>query len=291
MTSTRLSPKRKKCANWILITSRLAARRNEKPWPTGDEAVARSAYESMSALGFRGASTAALGLADVAMYRGDYDAARTLLDEGIAADEAAGSQYFVATKYIALAEAELAAGNEAEADEALENGLGASSRPAQTVPAALMYLQMDDVDKAREFASSLSQQLQPTSRAYGQLVEAAVALHDGEHVQAIDTLTSAIERSDLWLVRFYRGRAFLDGGFFAEALDEFRLCESARGEATAVFLDDLPTYRYLATLPYWIGRAQEGMGMAADAQANYSEFVSRRPGGGPLADDARQRMQ
>ena len=104
-------------------------------------------------------------------------------------------------------------------------------------------------------------------------------------------LTSAIDRADLWLVRFYRGRAFLEGGFYAEALDEFTECEKRKGEATAVFLDDLPTYRYMATLPYWLGRAQEGLGMTADAQASYSAFVSYRPESDPLADDARQRMQ
>lgn len=256
----------------------------------GDDEAARAAYESMSGIGFRGASTANLGLADLAIFNGDYDTARTLLRQGIAADEAANSQYFAATKYIALAEAELGAGNDSAAIEALETGLGVSARESQSVPAALMYLELGQADKSQEIAVGLGQQLPPKARAHGLLIDGLIALENGEHVQAIDALSSAIELADLWLARFYRGRAFLEGGFFAEALDDFLACQRRHGEATAVFLDDLPTYRYMATLPYWLGRAQEGLGMTAEARENYTTFVGYRPEGDPLADDARQRL-
>ena len=46
----------------------------------------------------------------------------------------------------------------------------------------------------------------------------------------------------------------------------------------------------MATLPYWLGRAQEGLGMTAEARENYTTFVGYRPEGDPLADDARQRL-
>ena len=93
-----------------------------KAMADGDEVAARGAFENMSGIGFRGASTAALGLADLAIYNGDYDSARAILQQGIAEDEAAGSQYFAATKYIALAELELASGNDTAALESLETG-------------------------------------------------------------------------------------------------------------------------------------------------------------------------
>jgi len=257
----------------------------------GNDDEAQAAYQSMSGIGFRGASTANLGLADLAIYNGDYDTARTLLVQGIAGDEAANSQYFGATKYIALAEAELGAGEHSAATEALVTGLGVSAREAQSVPAALMYLELGQADKSREIAIKLGQQLPPKTRAHALLINGLIALENGEHVRAIDTLSSAIALADLWLARFYRGRAFLEGGFFAEAMDDFLTCQERRGEATAVFLDDLPTYRYMATLPYWLGRAQEGLGMAAEARENYTTFVGFRPEGDPLADDARQRLQ
>jgi tetratricopeptide (TPR) repeat protein len=210
----------------------------------GDDEAARAAYQSMSGIGFRGASTANLGLADLAIYNGDYDTARTLLGQGITVDEAANSQYYAATKYIALAEAEVGAGEHSAAIEALETGLGVSAREAQSVPAALMYLELGQADKSWEIAMKLGQQLPPKSRAHALLIHGLIALENGEHVRAIDTLSSAIALADLWLARFYRGRAFLEGGFFAEAMDDFLTCQGRRGEATAVFLDDLPTYRY-----------------------------------------------
>jgi hypothetical protein len=53
----------------------------------------------------------------------------------------------------------------------------------------------------------------------------------------------------------------------------------------------LPSYRYAAALPYWRGRAQQELGMADDADKNFRAFLSTRSGGGPLADDARQRLR
>ena len=94
----------------------------------------------------------------------------------------------------------------------------------------------------------------------------------------------------MWLLRFYLGKAYLRAGFFAEALDEFTACINRKGEASAIFLDDLPTYRYMAVLPYWLGRAQEELGMPEAARENYAAFIAGRPEGEPLADDARQRL-
>ncbi|MGD8895747.1 MAG: hypothetical protein PVJ73_06910, partial [Acidobacteriota bacterium] len=71
------------------------------------------------------------------------------------------------------------------------------------------------------------------------------------------------------------------------------LCERRRGEASAIFLDDIPTFRYLAPLPYWLGRAQEGMGMRAAAKQSYDRYLTLRPAasGDPLAADAHERRE
>ena len=69
------------------------------------------------------------------------------------------------------------------------------------------------------------------------------------------------------------------------------ICSDRRGEATALFLDDMPTYRYLATLPYWTARAEQGLGMQSASMQGFEQFLTLRPVGGPLADDARQRLQ
>ena len=227
----------------------------------GDAAAALRAYDQMADIGGRGASTANLGRADVALFQGRHDDAKSILLKGIAADEAAGSRYYAATQYMALAESELAAGNIPAALRAVTQGLELSSRDAQTVPAALTYIAAGEFDRAREISAALGAQLQPTSRAYGMLIDGLLLSGQGEQVLAIDKLTAALNLADLWLVRYYRGRAYLDAGFAAEAMDEFTACQDRKGEATAIFLDDLPTYRYMADLPEWLGRAREGLGL------------------------------
>jgi len=41
------------------------------------------------------------------------------------------------------------------------------------------------------------------------------------------------------------GRAYLDAGAFTEASAEFDVCLKRRGEATSIFLDDVPSYHLL----------------------------------------------
>ena len=256
-----------------------------------DIETGKAAYEQMAVASTRGVSTANLGLADAAIYAGSFDEANELLLEGIATDKSGGSQYFLSTKYLALAESLLNEGDKAAAIEAVAAGLEVSSGLSRLAPAALIYLAAGDIDKARAIADQLGEKLQPQNRAYGLLINGLIALDAGDEVQAIDSISAGIEFADLWLLRFHLGRAYLEAGYAAEALDEFIACEERRGEATSVFLDDLPTYRYMATLPYWLGRAQEQLGMQMEAEESYTAFIARRPPGDPLADDARQRLQ
>ena len=65
-----------------------------------------------------------------------------------------------------------------------------------------------------------------------------------------------------------------------------------RGQAAAIFLDDVPTFRYAAPLQYWLARAQEGLGMREPALANYKAYLALRQGASsdPLAADASRRL-
>jgi tetratricopeptide (TPR) repeat protein len=256
----------------------------------GDLSEAELSYRSMAATGARGESQANLGLADIELYRGQYAAAVELLHSGIAADIEAGNQRATATKYIALAEAHTELGDTEASMQAISEALSAGGGLARQVPAALLHLWHGHTDLAAEIGNELSQQLQPQSRAYGNMILGVIDSRAGRHVDALDKLTSAIELSDFWLVRFYLGQAYLAAGSHAEALDEFDICHSRRGEASAIFLDDLPTWRYLATLPYWQGRAQQELGMVSAALLSYGAYLELRPDSDPLADDARQRM-
>ena len=96
----------------------------------------------------------------------------------------------------------------------------------------------------------------------------------------------------MWLGRFALGQAYLEAGAFNEAYSEFEKCEKRKGEAMSIFLNDLPTYRYLDTLYYYLGRAQEGSGSAA-AKESYQKFLdikAKADPGQPLVADARQRL-
>jgi tetratricopeptide (TPR) repeat protein len=256
----------------------------------GDVAAANEAYSNMSAASSRGALTGQLGLADTALFAGDVSQAKELLADGIAQAEAAGSQYYLATNYVALADAQFLGGEIDVAMGTMETALGVSSGLSRQVPAALMYLEVGAVEKARALAEALGQSLQAQSRGYSQMIKGLIELQASNHIEAIELISAGAQQADLWLVRFYLGKAYLEAGYFAEALDEFTACADRKGEASSVFLDDLPTYRYMATVPYWLGRAQEQLGMQEAARENFGVFLERRPEGDPLADDARQRL-
>jgi tetratricopeptide (TPR) repeat protein len=253
--------------------------------------AATTAYRNMSLAGDRGKSTAAQGLADLEIFSGNFVAARDILINAIGEDEMIGSSYGMASKYMALAEAFFGLGDRAAALAAIEKGTALSGADAIVVPAALMFIEAGETDAATSIPDTLAGRLQPQSRAYAEMIQAVQLLDRNRHLEAIDKLTAAISVADLWLLRFHLGRAYLKGDFHAEALDEFMALRDRQGEATAIFLDELPTYRYVATLPYWLGRAQAGLGMTQDAGHNFKLFLSRRPYGGPLAADARQRLE
>ena len=122
------------------------------------------------------------------------------------------------------------------------------------------------------------------------MIEAAILRESGKYAEAFDILRSALDLADLWRIRLELGRTYLDAGYFPEAFDAFQQCFERRGEATAMFLDDTPTYRYLAELPYWTARAQAELGMHDAAVANYENYLALRPQGGAFVDDARGRL-
>ena len=144
---------------------------------------------------------------------------------------------------------------------------------------------------AQAIAEEMQQELPLHTRAYGLMLQGIIHRIDGDHVKSIDAMRQAQKLADLWLIRFELGRSYLAAEQFAEALDEFTVAFERRGEATAVFLDDTPTYRFLATLPYWTARAQEGLQMQSAAVENYQAFLDRWSGDGPLSNDARERLK
>ena len=259
----------------------------------GDPDGAREAYQGMAAATtsrHRG-SLATLGLADVSIYMGELEEARDILRRGLERDVADDSRSAAAVKQIALAETFTQSGDYSMATAAADDALELSEQDSIKIAAAIILLEAGDVESVSNIVAELSRELNTHSRAYGLMIEAAILRQSGEYVEAIDRLRSAVDRADLWRIRYELGRAYLEAGFFAEAFDEFENCLERQGEATAMFLDDTPTFRHLADLSYWMARAQDGLGMETAATENYQAFLALRPDGGPLADDARGRLQ
>jgi tetratricopeptide (TPR) repeat protein len=255
-----------------------------------DPETARQAYESMKATGEQGAATASLGLADTAIFSGDFELARKILEADIESDISSGNQYIAAAKYMSIADSYDSEGDTKSAAEAATKALDVSNSEPWIIGAALTYLSAGQLDRAQLIADNLSGELQPQSRAYGMMINAMIASQQGRHVEAIETLTEGIALADLWLLRFSLGKAYVSAGYHAEALDEFMHCQSRHGESASLFLDDLPTYRYTVPLAYWLGVAQDGLGMKSAAAENFRLFVSLRPNGGAMVDDAKQRL-
>lgn len=254
--------------------------------------AARNAYNTMltATKSEYDDSMGTFGLADIELYLGNFAKARDLASQGIEENLAAGNKAGAATKLILVAESYLGEGNHQEAAETARRAYEAGSRTSQKVSAALVAIAAGEPELAREVSESLGKELQPQSRAYSLMIEGALLRQEGNRIPSIDKLQAAIEMADLWMIRYQLGRAYFDAGFFAASGDEFRLCGTdRRGEVTAVFLDDVPTYRYLAELPYWLGRSEESLGMTDAAKENFMRYVATRPNGGPLVDDARQR--
>jgi hypothetical protein len=80
----------------------------------------------------------------------------------------------------------------------------------------------------------------------------------GRAGDAMDALSEARKRADLWLVRFITGMAYERFDHHVEAQAELEGCTTRRlGEATAVFLDDVPTFRYSVEAREWLKRARQ----------------------------------
>lgn len=234
---------------------------------SGDVAGAERAYAQMADASDRGVPFSNLGLADIALFTGDFARAAALLEAGISGDSVAGNKRLLGRKYIALAEARSALEDPAGAREALQKGLDTHQGNGQLVPAALISLQLGDIDFAANIAATLSQELQPNARSFAQLITGAIATQDGRYPEAVDAFRAAIALTDSWLVRFYLGRAYYEAGRYVEALDEFESCVERRGEASALFLDDdEPTWRYMAALNAWLEKTRTKMGITAIAE-------------------------
>ena len=257
----------------------------------GDEAAAAETYRKLEPLSPFGASASAVGLADLALYQGRPDEALPLLEKGASADVAAHDASRAAAKWLIEARAWVLKGQNAKAISAAERASEASTDESLLYPAAMIFLEAGKPEKALELSQKLSQRLEPDPGAYGKLITAESQMQHKEYRDAVKTFQEAQKIADTWLGHFGLGRAYLEAGAYTEADTEFDACVKRKGEATAVFLDDEPSWRYFAPVDYYLGRAREGLGSpaAADAYRAYLK-IREKSTSDPLVKDARKRL-
>jgi tetratricopeptide (TPR) repeat protein len=247
-------------------------------------------WRKIEGLSAGGASSAAGGLADLALYRSDPIQAVSALEKGIDGDEVAKSTDAAAKKYVMMAEAQLMLGKKAEALQSVKRGL-AMSKANVLFAAARVYFMAGDYGAAEALSSELSKQLEANPQALGKLIEGDIQLNRGHTKQAIQLYQESDRLVDSWLARFNLARAYVEAGAFTDANTELETCLKRRGEATDIYLDEQLTFRYFPPTYYYLGRAMEGLKSPGAADA-YRNFIAMKvkDAHDPMVDDARKRL-
>lgn len=258
----------------------------------GDEAGAAATYAKLAPLSAWGASASKVAQADMALYKGQTDPAIMTLEAGIPVDLAAKDHSGAALKLTMLGQAWLMKGQKNKALDAAARASNGSSDANLLYPAAMIFTEAGQSDKALQLARKLSQQFEPDPQAYGKLIEGEVQLKASKIREAISSFQEAQKLADTWLGRYSLGRAYLAAELYPDADNEFDVCLKRRGEATAVFLDDDPSLRYLPAVFYYQGRARDGL-KSPGAAESYQKFLAIKHGAenDPLAADAMRRLK
>lgn len=256
---------------------------------SGNVQQAAGLYEQAGKASARGLSYQAIGMADLALYQGRPAEAVTLLEGGIEKDLATKKPEWAAAKYALLASAQLMLGKKPAAAAAAERAIASTRDDGIQFLAARGLIQAGQEQKARPVIQTLSRSLASEPQAYGKLLDGEIALSRGDARGAIKVMQDAQKLLDSWIGRLDLGRAFVAGQAFTEADSEFDACIRRKGEATALFLDVLPTFSYFPPAQYYIGVAQKGIGSPAAAES-FQSFLRIKVNADhdPLVTDAKK---
>jgi tetratricopeptide (TPR) repeat protein len=252
-----------------------------------DEAIAT--WNRLGAFGGDSASIAAEGLADAAVLEGRLGDARALLEKGIEDDTQASREEALGRKLAMLGSIHLATGQPAKALAAAERGRKVTSADYVLFQVGLVFLGAGDDRKARAIAEDLEKRLGIDARMYALVLNGAIATRKKNHVEAVAKMKAATLLVDAWPARYGLGRAYLEAGAYPQAQQELEAAVMRRGEATDVFLQIVPTYRFFGQAQYHLGRAQEAL-KSPMAVETFKAFLSAKRGSeDPLVADAKKR--
>jgi eukaryotic-like serine/threonine-protein kinase len=257
----------------------------------GHNEEARQDYLKLQEVSTYGTSIAATGLADLALYEGRLADAASTLEKAIVEDIAAKDAESEADRTATLALTQVLLGETREASSSAAKACSNSKEPGVLYRAAQVYLTTGQESKALQLVASLAQRLEAEPRVYAKLIAGEVQLKKGNARDALNTFQEAQKLADTWLGHFSMGLAYLAASAYTEASSEFDVCLRRRGEATSVFLDDIPSYHLLPAVYYYQGRAREGL-HSPGAADSYKTFLSikEKGAGDPLVGDAQRRL-
>ena len=257
----------------------------------GHNEEAQQNYQKLQGVGTYGASIAATGLADLELYEGRLEEAAAILERAIADDLMAKDVESAADRSATLALTDLARGKTAEALSAAAKAAAGSNEVGVIYRAAQVYIAAGQESKALQLVAPLSQRLENEPQVYAKLIAGEAQLKKGNARDALNSFQEAQKLADTWLGHFDMGLAYLSASAFTEASSEFDVCLKRRGEATSVFLDDVPSYHLLPAVYYYQGRAREGL-HSSGAEESYKTFlaIKERGAGDPLVADAQRRL-
>ncbi len=257
----------------------------------GRPADAIKTYTELAAVSPAGASSAAIGLADVALYEGRTRDAIGLLDAGIAADLTAKNTGAARLKRVAMADAFLAQGNATAAARQAEAAVAGNSSDAIAATGGVLLARVGQVPAALKLADALGAKLEADPQAYARVIRAEAALAQSNARAALEHAREAQKLADTWPGRVVMARTYIALGAFIEATSELDAAAARSGEAVAVALDDVPTYRYYPQVLYYKGLAQAGLKSPA-ANDSFAAFLAIKKNGdetGGLVADAKKR--
>jgi tetratricopeptide (TPR) repeat protein len=202
-------------------------------------------YEQMGRLDSRAASIATAGKADLAMASRDWNAAVDLLRDGIETDRETGNTRAEAAKLLMLAECDYELENFESAGQRLGEARALDLDSGRLTTTASLLVRFGDVAAARTIGEELRSRLNRVARAYGHVVEAECLAAERKFGDAVDELEAASEMADVWYGHLVLSRVLNHAGHTFEAFEELNVSLRRCGEATAVYLDDVPTFRFV----------------------------------------------
>ncbi len=131
------------------------------------------------------------------------------------------------------------------------------------------------------------------TQALGLTLRGEIQLVEGDARGAVSTFQQSLKLADSWQTRYLLGRAYLVAEAFTEADAEFDRCVTRKGEATAVYLDDVPTWRVMAPVYYSRGISRTALKRTTGATEAFRTFVELKSGGdekNSLVADAQKRL-